>query len=192
MCVCLFSPSPNIPGRPAISYEFDLMAEYLAAISSASSAVPVGVKLTPYFSDHQFEGAAHVLNGPHKPRFVTSINTIGMGMGIDIDTETSVLSPAAHGGIGGTAVHACALGNVYQLRKRLDPAIDIAGVGGVDSGAAAFRMLLAGASVVEMATNLLHKGAAEGVKTVSSELEDIMKSKGYTSVDEFRGKVKVE
>ncbi len=47
---------PNIPGKPAISYDFALMAGYIRAIDraldpakapAAAAAVAVGVKVTP-------------------------------------------------------------------------------------------------------------------------------------------------
>ncbi|OBZ79875.1 Dihydroorotate dehydrogenase (fumarate) [Grifola frondosa] len=73
--------------------------------------------------------------------------------------------PPALGGLGGEAVHAVALGNVYSFARLLaahpDAAIRrirIIGVGGVTTPAAATRMRAAGASVVGCATLLGREG----------------------------------
>lgn len=185
---------PNIPGKPPIAYDFDGMKEYLTTVfANGTYGLKVGVKLTPYFYDGQFVQASEVLNSfyPHLA-FVTSINTVGCGLVIDTETEAPVLaeaSGASFGGLGGNAVHATALGNVRRLRQLLRSEIDIVGVGGVDSGAAAFSHLLCGAQAVMVASAFLIQGVSVFEK-IEAELKDIMARKGYKSIDEFRGKLK--
>ncbi|KAI1786290.1 hypothetical protein LXA43DRAFT_1065194 [Ganoderma leucocontextum] len=73
--------------------------------------------------------------------------------------------PTPLGGLGGEALHALALGNVYSFARLLavhpDAAmrrIRVVGIGGVTSAAAAARMRQAGASVVGCATLLGREG----------------------------------
>lgn len=186
---------PNIPGKPPIAYDFVGLKDYLTTALAPATATPfpnhikVGAKLTPYFYDGQFVEAATVLNSFYPQlSFLTSINTVGCGLVIDIDTEAPVV-PAGFGGLGGPAVHATALGNVRRLRQVIRPEMDIIGCGGVDSGAAAFRHLLCGASAVMMASSLL-VGGVEALERVEAELKEIMVQKGYSSIDDFRGKLK--
>merc|ERR1712113_504414 len=122
-------------------------------------------------------------------------NTVGCGLVVDIDTESPVLSNATNGktdgrgGLGGPAVLSTALGNVRRLRQLLDSEIDIIGCGGVDSGEAAFKHLLCGASAVMVASALLTIGP-KIFDTIHTELSQIMTDKGYQTIDDFRGKLK--
>ena len=89
---------------------------------------------------------------------------------------------------GGPAVQAIALGNVRKLRQKLRPSLAIVGCGGVDSGEAAFKHLLCGADAVMVASALLHEGESIFAR-IEAELLEIMASKGYSSIDQFRSKV---
>lgn len=187
---------PNIPGKPPIAYDFEGMKEYLnTALAQGTHGLKVGVKLTPYFYDGQFVVATEVLNSFY-PRlsFVTCINTVGCGLVVDTGTEAPILGDAtsgnaSFGGLGGPAVHATALGNVRRMRQLLRPEIDVVGCGGVNSGAAAFSHLLCGAQAVMVASALLIEGVDVFAK-IELELQDIMKRKGYKSIEDFRGKLK--
>lgn len=185
---------PNIPGKPPIAYDFVGMKEYLTTVfANGTYGLKVGVKLTPYFYDGQFVETAAVLNDffPHVA-FVTCINTVGCGLVIDTESETPVLSEASgasYGGLGGPAIHATALGNVRRMRQLLRDDIDVVGCGGVDSGAAAFSHLLCGAQAVMVASALLIQGV-DIFSKIETELKEIMARKGYTSIDQFRGKLK--
>lgn len=68
------------------------------------------------------------------------------------------------------------------------PEIKVIGTGGIKSGKDAFEHLLCGASMLQIGTEL----QKEGVKIferIEKELKDIMEAKGYTSIDQFRGKL---
>jgi len=155
------------------------MQEFLTTVSAnGAHGLKVGVKTTPYFYDNQFVEAAKVLNSFDDLAFVTCINTIGHGLVVDIDTEAPVL-PLAYGGLGGPVTHATALANVHKLRQLLRKGIDIIGVGGVNSGQAAFGHILCGANAVGLASALLTEGP-ECFERIEGELQAIMKEKGYT------------
>ena len=82
-----------------------------------------------------------------------------------------------------------ALANVKQMRELLDESIDVVGVGGVQSGRDAFEMILCGAKAVQIGT--CHWVEGPGCfDRICDELREIMKEKGYTKVDDFRGKLK--
>eukprot|EP00656_Telonema_subtile_P016652 TRINITY_DN18818_c0_g1_i3.p1 TRINITY_DN18818_c0_g1~~TRINITY_DN18818_c0_g1_i3.p1 ORF type:complete len:138 (+),score=40.33 TRINITY_DN18818_c0_g1_i3:74-487(+) len=82
-----------------------------------------------------------------------------------------------------------ALAQVAQLRKRLDPSIDIVGVGGVTSGSDAFELILCGAAAVQVATTHWLEGPG-CFDRIASELEALMAAKGYSTIEDFKGKLK--
>jgi dihydroorotate dehydrogenase (fumarate) len=178
--------------KPPLAYDFEAMKSFFTSVfSKGSHGLKVGVKTSPYFYDAQFAAAAQVINSfvPHIS-FVTCINTLGCGLVIDPDAEAPILAATgAVGGLGGPVVHATALANVHQLRRLLVPEIDIIGAGGADSGLAVFRFLLCGASAVSVTSALLTEGMTV-FERIEAELKDILAKKGYSSIDQFRGKLK--
>jgi len=189
---------PNVIGKPIIAYDFEQMETVLAAVSAlpmfaADSAVriPLGVKLPPYFDEPHFVRAAEILNRyVGTVRYVASINTIGNALVIDVDAEMpAVRSNGGYAGLSGKAVKYTALANVRKMRERLVEGIDVVGVGGVSTGTDAFEMILAGANAVQVGTCHWTEGP-KCFDRICDELRDIMKSKGYNSVDDFKGKLK--
>ncbi|WP_432720164.1 dihydroorotate oxidase [Jeongeupia wiesaeckerbachi] len=179
---------PNVPGKPQTGYDFEAMDELLDEVNDAYKR-PFGVKLPPYFDISHFDAAAEVLNRYPRLAFVTCINSIGNGLFIDAETESVVIKPKdGFGGLGGAYVLPTALANVNAFYRRC-PDKQIIGCGGVQSGTEAFLHLLAGASLVQIGTALYEEGPAV-FERVLGELAAIMASKGYASVDEFRGRLK--
>ena len=64
--------------------------------------------------------------------------------------------------------------------------IKIIGVGGVDSGEAAFEKIIRGASLVQLYTGMVYKGPGIA-SSISSELIDILKNKGFKNISEAVG-----
>jgi len=179
---------PNVPGKPQVAYDFPLTKEILTKVFSFFTK-PLGVKLPPYFDLAHFDEMAEILN-QFPLTYVNSINSIGNGLYIDTEKEEVVIKPKdGFGGIGGEYVKPTALANVRAFYTRLNPSIKIIGTGGIRSGQDAFEHLLCGATMLQIGTELQKEGVAV-FDRVAKELEEIMKAKGYTSIDEFRGKLK--
>ena len=118
------------------------------------------------------------------------MNTIGNCLVLDTETESALISPkGGFGGIGGGFTKPIALANVYQLRQRLDPSINLVGVGGVRTGEDAFQLILCGADAVQTATTHWLEGPA-CFDRIATELSAIMTAKGYSSIGDFKGKLK--
>ncbi|MBT1022867.1 dihydroorotate oxidase, partial [Enterococcus faecium] len=79
--------------------------------------------------------------------------------------------------------------NVRAFYTRLKPEIQIIGTGGIRTGQDAFEHLLCGASMLQIGTEL-HKEGPEIFSRIIKELTQIMSEKGYTSIDEFKGKLR--
>jgi len=185
---------PNIPGKPVVAYDFEQMEAVLRAVTAHPEygKVPLGVKLAPYFDMPHFAKAAQLL-ARYPVRFVTCINTIGNALFVDADNECEAIAPKQGlGGLGGGFVKHSALANVRMMSKCLQAEgadIDVVGVGGVSSGRDAFELILCGAAAVQVGTCHWTEGAG-CFERIASELEGIMKEKGYSSIEDFRGKIK--
>ncbi|NPV50001.1 MAG: dihydroorotate oxidase [Candidatus Methanofastidiosum sp.] len=180
---------PNVVGRPQIGYDFEMSEEIMNIVGDVSDK-PWGVKLPPYFDFVHFEEMASILNRS-KISFIVSINSIGNALFIDWETEKVVIKPkGGFGGLGGKYIKPTALANVRKFHELLNEKIKIVGVGGIYTGIDAFEFILAGATLLQLGTSFSQEGPPV-FERVSKELSQIMEKKGYTSLDDFRGKLKV-
>ncbi|HIE09648.1 MAG TPA: 4Fe-4S dicluster domain-containing protein [Armatimonadetes bacterium] len=106
------------------------------------------------------------------------------GLDIDLDKEAPVMhgSYAGHGGP--WSLH-FVLRWVCQISPQVG--IPIAATGGITSGEDVAKCILCGATAVEVCTAIMLLGRRALTKIVKG-FERWMEGKGYTSVDEFRGK----
>lgn len=179
---------PNVPGKPQLAYDFEATYETLKEVFSIFSK-PLGIKLPPYFDFAHFDQMADILN-QFPLTYVNAINSVGNGLYIDTEQEAVVIKPKeGFGGIGGEYIKPTALANVRAFYTRLKPEIQIIGTGGIRTGQDAFEHLLCGASMLQIGTEL-HKEGPEFFSRIIKELTQIMSEKGYTSIDEFKGKLR--
>ncbi|HFX3715849.1 TPA: dihydroorotate oxidase [Enterococcus faecium] len=179
---------PNVPGKPQLAYDFEATYETLKEVFSIFSK-PLGIKLPPYFDFAHFDQMADILN-QFPFTYVNAINSVGNGLYIDTEQEAVVIKPKeGFGGIGGEYIKPTALANVRAFYTRLKPEIQIIGTGGIRTGQDAFEHLLCGASMLQIGTEL-HKEGPEIFSRIIKELTQIMSEKGYTSIDEFKGKLR--
>jgi dihydroorotate dehydrogenase (fumarate) len=179
---------PNLPGKPQVAYDFPQTERMLDAVFDVYQK-PLGIKLPPYFDLVHFEQIATILN-QYPLHFVTCVNSIGNGLVIDWQTETSVIKPKGGlGGIGGDYIKPTALANVRIFSQLLRPSIAVIGCGGVKSGSDAFEHILCGASAVQIGTQLMKEGT-DCFERIATELQQIMHQKGYTNINDFKGKLK--
>jgi dihydropyrimidine dehydrogenase (NAD+) subunit PreA len=163
--------------------------EYAAMITEWVKEVartPVLVKLTPNITDLRTVGRAARKGGADG---LSAINTINSITGIDLDTLTprpNVNGMSSHGGYCGPAVKPIALHMVQQIAS--DPAIDlpISAIGGVSGWRDAVEFILLGASSVQACTAPMHYGFRI-VEDMIDGLNNWMDSKGYRTIEEFRG-----
>lgn len=179
---------PNVPGKPQLAYDFEATENLLEQVFGTFTK-PLGIKLPPYFDFAHFDQMATILNR-FPLTYVNSINSVGNGLYIDTEKESVVIKPKeGFGGLGGEYVKPTALANVRAFYTRLNPEIKIIGTGGIRTGQDAFEHLLCGASMLQIGTEL-HKEGPSIFNRITKELEQIMQRKGYTSIDEFRGKLR--
>jgi dihydroorotate dehydrogenase len=180
--------SPNTPGLRELSRREPLEAlltEVQAAraeVSRASGrpAPPLFVKLSPD-EDHGGLDAA-----------------LGAALACAVDglvatntTVSRVTLRAANqretGGLSGAPLHDRALAVLRYLHASTGGTLPIIGVGGIDSGAAAYERIRAGASLVQVYTALVYGGPTL-VRDINRDLAALLRRDGFASVAEAIGK----
>lgn len=179
---------PNIPGKPQIGYDPEASERIIKRVRPLIT-VPMGLKLPPYF-----DPAHHAMMGQVIGRcgvdFLNMINSVGNGLVVDPEREAVVIKPkGGFGGLGGRIIKPVALANVRAFYKFFQGKIPIIGTGGVVDGVDAFEHFLCGASAVQVGTVLVEEGL-EVFGRLETELAEILKKKGYRSIEDFRGSVK--
>lgn len=179
---------PNLEGKPQAAYDFEQTEKILAAISNLGDK-PLGLKLPPYFDFVHQKQMAELIKR-YRISFITCINSVGNTLVIDPESETTIIKPKkGFGGLCGDYIKPIALANVRAFYELLKDDVSIFGVGGIKSGTDAFEFLLAGADAVQLAT-VFEKEGANCFGRINSELEEILKRKGYESIQEARGKLR--
>jgi len=149
---------------------------------------PVIVKLTPNIGDIRLPARAAKRGGADA---LSAINTINSITGIDLDTlepRPNVGGKSSHGGYCGPAVKPIALNMVQQVNADfVDGApLPMSGIGGIATWQDAAEFILLGAGTVQVCTAAMHYGYRI-VEDMGDGLLAWMRSKGYASLDDFRG-----
>ncbi len=164
--------------------------EYCAMITewvTEVSTIPVLVKLTPNITDIRFPGRAAKKG---KANGISLINTINTIIGINLDTfqiEPSRGGKGGHGGYAGPAVKPIALNMVSEIARDPEINLPISGMGGISNWRDALEFILLGASSVQVCTAAMHYGFRI-VEDMNEGLTNWMEEKGFTSLDQVRGK----
>jgi len=94
---------------------------------------------------------------------------------------------AEEGGLSGEPLQQISNDMIKNFYKELNGKIPIIGVGGVNSGKAAYEKIIAGASLLQLYTGFVYRGPAVA-KNIKKELIQILKSEGVENIKEVVGK----
>ncbi len=142
-------------------------------------ARPVFVKITPNAADPAGLAAAAERGGAAG---ITAINTV-RGLAIDAALGRPVLANRL-GGLSGPAIKPVGLAAVYQIYERVH--LPILGVGGIANGRDAVEYLLAGASAVQVGTQVVWDGIGVFGRLVA-ELEAELRARGLDRFESLIG-----
>ena len=117
---------------------------------------------------------------------VMNVLKVSKRMGKNVRQSLIDLNSKEDGGLSGKPIKELSTEFVKKFYKELNGKIPIIGVGGVDSGESAFEKIAAGASAVQLYTGLIYKGP-NIVKEIKKDLIQILKSKGFTNINEAVG-----
>ena len=169
---------PNVEGLK--HYFTESPKETSSAVSAVRRAtnIPIIVKLGP--TDNIIEvGQAAISAGAQA---LCAINTLP-GLIVDLETHESVLSNVV-GGISGPALKPVALRCVYELSQAVS--VPIIGVGGISNERDALEMLLAGSTLVGVATAAWHQGITYTFEELPRRMESYLKQQKYESLNDFK------
>ena len=150
--------------------------------------MPVIVKLTPNITDVRYPARAAKAGGADA---VSLINTISSITSVDLDgfsPEPSIDSKGSHGGYCGPAVKPIALNMVAEIARDPQTAgLPISGIGGVTTWRDAAEYIALSCGNVQVCTAAMTYGF-KIVEEMKSGLSQYMDEKGYTSIEDFRGR----
>ena len=179
---------PLAPGNSAAYSSIDLgedpliTALLVSAVKKAVS-VPVGVKLSPTIKSLDKVGLAAQAAGAN---FASAVNA-PPGFSIDIDREEIVGPNTYVGYIPGPSLKWWGLWKVTQVGSACKD-LEISGVGGIFTAKDAIEYILCGCPTVQIVSSVYYKGP-KVFEEILSGISDFMRNKGYTSIEDFRGKV---
>ncbi len=152
-----------------------------------ASTIPVLVKLTPNIGNIQMPARAAKAAGAHGLSLINTINSIS---GVDLDTfeiKPNIGGKGGHGGLAGPIVKPIALNLLSQVAIDKSVNLPLSGIGGISNWRDALEFILLGASSVQVCTAAMHHGFRI-VKDMIEGLTFWMEEKGFTSLDQVRGK----
>ena len=169
------------------------LSEHLAPLLAAlmdlvDGRVPVLIKLSPLDSpkviyDSQTEAILETSVRCGVSGFVVT-NTASDRSGLV--TGAKVLNAIGQGGLSGPPLYHRALQMIRYVRSYVGPDYPIIGVGGISSAKDAYRMICAGASLLQLYTALIYSGP-EVVQTIKHGLAKLLRLNGHTSVSSAVG-----
>ncbi|MBD3307969.1 dihydroorotate dehydrogenase-like protein [candidate division KSB3 bacterium] len=151
----------------------DILKEVKAQVK-----IPVALKLSPYFTS--FGNVARTLESYGADGLVLFNRFVQPD--IEISTLSTTIKPSFNDPVG----FGRALRWIGLLSGTLD--LDIAASGGIRDEKAGIKMLLAGASVIQMASVLYSEGVGH-IQKILAGLEQWMEDKHFSSIADFRGRL---
>ena len=145
-----------------------------------NSKVPIAVKVSPDLNDEQIEVVSNILLDQEIEIIIVS-NTSDKNR-----DKLNNINKLEKGGLSGKPLYHVSNNIIGKFYKLLGNKIKIIGVGGVDSGEAAFEKIIRGASLIQLYTGMVYKGPGIA-SSISSELIDILKNKGFKNISEAVG-----
>ncbi len=173
--------SPNTPGLRALQ-TVDTLGPLIDRARAARPAAmpPIFVKIAPDLEDAEIDAIAE----------------LALARGVDglIATNTTIARPqtlrsphaAEMGGLSGAPLFARSTQVLARLRRITLGRIALIGVGGIDSGAAAYAKLRAGADAVQLYTGLVYGGPGL-VTRIKRDLAALLERDGFASVADAVG-----
>ncbi len=171
--------SPNTPGLRTLQSS-DALDALLASVAQVRGTAPVFLKIAPDIGDDEVSGMISAI-GRHGLDGVIVSNT-------SILRPDSLTCPAMGegGGLSGPPIFERSTELVRQFRRAAGPDLAIIGVGGIDSGDAAYAKIRAGANAIQLYTGLIYQGPGL-VQRIKSGLVKRLQADGFASVAEAVG-----
>jgi dihydropyrimidine dehydrogenase (NAD+) subunit PreA len=162
--------------------------EMVARWCKQHSRLPVIVKLTPNITDIRYAARAAKRGGADA---VSLINTVNSITSIDLDSfapQPTIDGKGTHGGYCGPAVKPIALNMTAEIARDDETrGLPISGIGGITTWRDAAEFMALSCGTVQVCTAAMTYGFRI-VEEMTTGLAHWLDSKGYKSIEEFRGK----
>lgn len=179
---------PNIVGKNIFAFDFKVTSRIVNKIRKKTKK-DIGIKLPPYSQRSEIQTISKILlnNGID---FITTMNTYPLSCFVDWKSETMRIKPnMGIGGLGGKSVKQIALAQIALFRYFSRGKLPIIGVGGISTASDIYEFILAGASAVQVGTELIRKGP-KLFQELKSDMIKILKKKGVKKLSDKIGKLK--
>jgi dihydroorotate dehydrogenase len=179
--------SPNTPGLRDLQQRAmldDLLARVMQARERAAGAAgrkPVLLKIAPDLALADLDDVVAVARARGVDGMIVSNTTISRPAGLHEQAA------AQSGGLSGRPLFRLSTRMLAETFVRAEGRFPLLGVGGIDSGAAAFAKIKAGASLVQLYTGLVYRGL-DLVGAIKAELTDFMRLARYDRLAEAVGR----
>lgn len=118
---------------------------------------------------------------------LSAVDGFGQCVIIDPESESQYFGCWTTGGTTGTsALRYVSLGKIVRIKETI-PDLYVSGIGGIRKGEHAVQYLLAGCSTVQIATAIFYYGYNVFIEVLDG-IASWMDRKGYSNINEFRGK----
>jgi dihydroorotate dehydrogenase len=183
--------SPNTPGLRTLQ-DAEPLRELLRALRARQAEVsegrggaarPILLKIAPDLSDPQVEEAAGIAMEEGLAGIIATNTTISRE---GLRTPSGQVEDMGAGGISGPPVRRRALEVVRRVYATTEGRMPIVGVGGVFEAEDAWRLIRAGASLVQVWTGFIYRGPTIA-RDINRGLLGFIRREGLGSIDEAVG-----
>ena len=176
--------SPNTKGlRDFHDQEklIDLMVALNKIKKDNGTNIPLLLKISPDINNSHIPEIADATIKNNISAIILTNTTNG-----NRDNLTSKLKEE-EGGLSGNPLHQISTNMIKKFYKELNSQIPIIGVGGVNSGKAAYEKIIAGASLLQLYTSFVYRGPS-AAKDIKKELIQILKAEGIKNIKDAVGR----
>ena len=176
--------SPNTKGLRDF-HDKEKLNNLLFALNKTKEAkktnIPLLLKISPDIKDNYISEIVNVSIKNNISAIILTNTTEG-----NRDNLVSKINKE-EGGLSGEPLQKLSTDIIKKFYKELNGKIPIIGVGGVNSGKAAYEKILAGASLLQLYTGFVYRGPLTA-KNIKKELIEILKAEGINNIQEAVGK----
>ena len=174
--------SPNTPGLRDLlgpGHLSDTLGGLVTALASDRVARPLFVKISPDTADADLERIAATAMAAGVAGLIATNTTVGRD-GVPARWKDEA------GGVSGAPLRERADHALRVMRQATGGRLPLIGVGGISSGADAYRKIRLGASLVQVYTGLVYEGPGL-VRSIRADLAQRLKSDGFSRVADAVG-----
>ncbi len=183
--------SPNTPGLRTLQ-DAGPLRELLRALRSrgeerararGATARPILLKIAPDLTDPQVDEVAGIALDEGIAGIIATNTTVSRDR---LRTPAARVEALGAGGVSGAPVRARARSVVARVYHRTGGRLPIVGVGGIFDAVDAWKMILAGASLVQVWTGFIYRGPGIA-RDINRSLSAYLERDGLRSIDEAVG-----